>query len=102
MLPYFKKSEHQQRGADPYHEVDGELSVTDIISPAVVSQRFVDACESMGFGYNPDFNGTQQAGVRFYQLTLKDGKRHSAAAIKCPSKLGSSNRLLTIYQPQEH
>ena len=80
MLPYFKKSEHQQRGADPYHGVDGELSVTDIISPAVVSQRFVDACVSMGSDYNPDFNGTQQTGVGFYQLTVKDGKRHSAAA----------------------
>jgi choline dehydrogenase len=80
MLPYFKKSEHQQSGADAYHGVDGELSVTDIMSPALVSQRFVDACVSMGSDYNPDFNGTQQTGVGLYQLTVKDGKRHSAAA----------------------
>ncbi|MEH2117768.1 GMC family oxidoreductase [Nostoc sp.] len=80
VLPYFKKSEHQQQGASEFHGVDGELSVTDLMSPAVVSQRFVDACVSMGYNYNPDFNGVQQEGVGFYQLTVKDGKRHSAAA----------------------
>jgi choline dehydrogenase len=80
VLPYFKKSEHQQRGVSEFHGVDGELSVTDLMTPAVVSQRFVDACVSMGYNHNPDFNGTQQEGVGPYQLTVKDGKRHSAAA----------------------
>ncbi len=80
VLPYFKKSEHQQRGADAYHGVDGELSVTDLISPAVVSQRFVDACVAMGYTHNPDFNAMQQLGAGPYQLTVKDGKRHSTAA----------------------
>ena len=80
VLPYFKKSEHSSRGASEFHGVDGELSVTDIMSPAVISKRFVDACVSMGYNYNPDFNGVQQQGVGLYQLTVKDGKRHSAAA----------------------
>ena len=80
VLPYFKKSENQQRGADPYHGADGELSVTDVISHAVVSQRFVEACIAMDYDYNPDFNGIQQEGAGSYQLTVKDGKRHSAAA----------------------
>jgi choline dehydrogenase len=80
VLPYFKKSEHQQRGISEYHGIDGELSVTDIKPSAVVSQRFIDACVAMGYDYNPDFNGTQQEGTGSYQLTVKDGKRHSAAA----------------------
>lgn len=80
VLPYFKKSENQQRGASAYHGVDGELSVTDPISPAVVSQRFVDACMELGHNYNPDFNGARQSGTGLYQLTVKDGKRHSTAA----------------------
>ena len=80
VLPYFKKSEHQQRGAAKFHGVNGELSVTDIQSPAAVSQRFIDACVSMGYDYNPDFNGAQQEGAGSYQLTVKEGKRHSAAA----------------------
>jgi len=60
--------------------VDGELSVTDIISPAVISQRFVDASVALGYNYNPDFNGMQQEGAGPFQFTVKDGKRHSAAA----------------------
>jgi choline dehydrogenase len=80
VLPYFKKSEHQQRGASEFHGVDGELSVTDLIAPAVVSQRFVDAAVALGYDYNPDVNGMQQSGAGLYQLTIKDGKRHSTAA----------------------
>ncbi|MEH2227241.1 GMC family oxidoreductase [Nostoc sp.] len=80
VLPYFKKSENQQRGASKYHAVDGELSVTDFISPTTISQRFVDAAVALGYDRNPDFNGVQQSGAGFFQLTVKDGKRHSAAA----------------------
>jgi choline dehydrogenase len=80
ILPYFKKSENQQRGASEYHGVDGELSVTDLITPAVVSQRFVDAAVALGYDHNPDVNGMQQEGAGLHQLTIKDGKRHSAAA----------------------
>ncbi|MBN3943088.1 GMC family oxidoreductase N-terminal domain-containing protein [Nostoc sp. NMS9] len=80
ILPYFKKSENQQRGVSEYHGVDGELSVTDVISPSAISQRFVDACVTMGYDENPDFNGMQQSGAGPFQVTIKDGKRHSTAA----------------------
>ncbi|MEH2251380.1 GMC family oxidoreductase [Nostoc sp.] len=80
VLPYFKKSENQQRGADAYHGVDGELGVTDIQESAVASQRFVEGAVAIGYNHNPDFNGIQQSGAGIYQLTVKDGKRHSAAA----------------------
>jgi choline dehydrogenase len=80
VLPYFKKSENQQRGASEFHETDGELSVTDLIAPAPISQRFIDAAVALGYDYNPDFNAKQQEGAGFYQHTIKDGKRHSAAA----------------------
>jgi len=53
-LTYFKKSEHSSRGA-AYHGVDG-LSVTDLIAPTAISQRFIDAA-ALGYDYNPDFNG---------------------------------------------
>ena len=80
LLPYFKKSEHQQRGADAYHGVDGELSVTNIFDPAPISQRFIDAAVALGYQPNPDFNGARQEGAGYFQFTVKDGKRHSAAA----------------------
>ncbi|MEH2106115.1 GMC family oxidoreductase [Nostoc sp.] len=80
VLPYFKKSENQQRGTSEFHGVDGALSVTDPIAPTATSERFIEAAAQIGYDRNPDFNGTQQEGVGLYQLTIKDGKRHSAAA----------------------
>jgi len=80
VLPYFKKSENQQQGASEFHGVDGALSVTNPLEPAVTSQRFVEAAEQLGYARNPDFNGAQQEGAGLYQLTIKDGKRHSVAA----------------------
>lgn len=91
VLPYFKKSEHFSRGADAYHGVDGELSVTDLIAPAAISQRFVDACVALGYDRNPDFNAKQQSGAGLYQMTIKDGKRHSAAAAFLTPILERSN-----------
>lgn len=95
VLPYFKKSEHQQRGASAYHGVDGELSVTDLIAPTAISQRFVEASVAMGFDYNPDFNGTQQEGAGLYQQTIKEGKRHSAAAAFLVPIVGRRNLTIT-------
>ena len=80
MLPYFKKSEHQQRGASEFHGTDGALSVTDQIAPTAISQRYLDAAMALGYNYNSDFNGVRQSGVGRYQYTIKDGKRHSTAA----------------------
>jgi choline dehydrogenase len=80
VLPYFKKSENQQRGASEFHGVDGVLSVTDPLAPAVTSKRFIEAAEQLGYSRNPDFNGAQQEGAGLYQVTIKDGKRHSVAA----------------------
>ncbi|MEH2252811.1 GMC family oxidoreductase [Nostoc sp.] len=79
VLPYFKKSENQQRITSEFHSVDGLLSVTDPIAPSVTSQQFVEAAVALGYERNPDFNGTQQSGAGLYQLTVKDGKRESTA-----------------------
>ncbi|BAY09955.1 GMC family oxidoreductase [Calothrix sp. NIES-2098] len=95
VLPYFKKSEHSSRGASEFHGVDGELSVTDLIAPAVISQRFVDAAVTLGYDHNPDFNGTQQEGAGPYQLTVKDGKRHSTATAFLVPILQRSNLTVT-------
>ncbi len=80
VLPYFKKSENQQHGASEFHGVDGLLSVTDPLAPALTSYRFIEAAVALGYELNPDFNGAQQEGAGLYQLTIKEGKRHSTAA----------------------
>jgi choline dehydrogenase len=80
LLPYFKRSENNQHRRNEYHGVGGPLNVTDLESPYDLSRVFVDAAAEVGHQRNHDFNGEQQEGVGLFQVTQKDGQRHSAAA----------------------
>ncbi|PCI60082.1 MAG: GMC family oxidoreductase [Gammaproteobacteria bacterium] len=80
VLPYFKSTEHQERGENEYHGISGELNVADSRSKLPVSDDFITAAHSAGYPLNDDFNGKQQEGIGYYQVTQKNGKRYSAAA----------------------
>jgi choline dehydrogenase len=80
VLPYFRRSENNSRGADQFHGDDGPLSVSDLKHTNTLSHAFVDAAKQAGFAANTDFNGAEQEGFGFYQVTQKDGKRCSTAA----------------------
>ena len=79
VLPYFKKSEHNERGADALHSTGGPLNVMDLRSPNRFGPIFVKAGVQTGYVENRDFNGPQQEGVGMYQVTHKNGERYSAA-----------------------
>jgi len=79
VLPYFLRSEDQQRGASDLHAVGGPLSVQDLRYVNPLSRDFVRAGEQLGFPLNDDFNGPQQAGVGIYQVTQRNGQRCSSA-----------------------
>ena len=79
VLPYFLKAEHQERGNDEFHGAEGALNVADLRSPNPVAQAFIDAGVACGYKENHDFNGADQEGVGFYQVTQKEGQRFSAA-----------------------
>ena len=79
VLPYFKKAEHNERGADAWHGTGGPLNVMDLRSPNRYSPHFVQAGVQAGYAHNPDFNGAEQEGVGLYQVTHKNGERFSAA-----------------------
>ncbi len=79
VLPYFRKAEDQAHGADEYHGVGGPLSVEDLKFRNPLSSVFVEAGVACGLQRNPDFNGASQAGVGFYQVTQRNGRRCSAA-----------------------
>lgn len=78
VLPYFKKAEDQARGADKFHGVGGPLHVSDL-TPQPLSRAFVQAATEIGLPHNEDFNGAQQAGIGYYQATIKKGRRVSTA-----------------------
>ena len=79
MLPYFKRAEDNQRFADDYHAYGGPLGVSMPVSPLPICDAYIRAGQELGIPYNPDFNGRQQAGVGFYQLTQRDRRRSSAS-----------------------
>jgi len=79
VLPYFKRSENNQRFADEFHAYGGPLGVSNPISPLPICEAFFQAGQEMGIPFNPDFNGAAQDGLGYYQLTQLDARRSSAS-----------------------
>src|SRR6266480_743479 len=78
VLPFFKKAEDQERGADEFHGVGGPLHVSNPVrSP--LGDAMVAASIEAGIPANPDFNGTRQEGVGYYQTTTTNRRRWSSA-----------------------
>ena len=85
VLPYFKKSESNQWGADAYHGDSGPLQVSDQQTPRPITQAFVEAAHAVGMPLRKDFNTSDNEGVGIYQVTQfhggkRNGERCSAAA----------------------
>jgi choline dehydrogenase len=80
VLPHFKRSEDNARGADVFHGTGGPLHVSDPeCNP--MSDRLVEATkDALGVAANRDFNGAVQEGVGRFQTTIRDGRRWSTAA----------------------
>jgi choline dehydrogenase-like flavoprotein len=79
VLPYFIKSEANERGQDQFHGAFGPLTVSEGRSRHPLIDAFLAGAQNAGFEENPDFNGAQQEGVGRYQLTQRNGLRCSAA-----------------------
>ena len=79
VLPYFKRSEDQERGADALHGAGGPIKVSDIRDRREICEAFVAAAQEAGLPYNDDFNGPTQEGVGYFQTTSGDGWRCSSA-----------------------
>ncbi|WP_212645327.1 GMC family oxidoreductase N-terminal domain-containing protein [Delftia sp. PE138] len=79
VLPYFKRSENNQRFANEYHGYGGPLGVSCPVSPLPICEAFFQAGQEMGMPFSPDFNGAAQQGLGYYQLTQWNARRASAA-----------------------
>jgi choline dehydrogenase len=78
VLPYFKRAEHQVRGADGFHGTGGPLCVSDVAQHAIC-EAFIASAIELGFPRNDDFNGARQDGVGYHQTTTRNGRRCSTA-----------------------
>jgi len=79
VLPHFRRMEGNNRLGGDLHGNEGPLLVSDPGHIDQTSRWFVQAVQNMGVPFNPDFNGTSQKGVGFYQFMNRDGKRSSSA-----------------------
>ncbi len=91
VLPYFKRAEHNERGADALHGSGGPLNVMDLRSPHRFGPVFVDAAVQAGHARNADFNGQRQEGAGSYQVTHRAGERFSAAKAYLTPNLSRPN-----------
>jgi choline dehydrogenase len=94
VLPYFRKSEDQQRGQSDLHGAGGPLSVQDQVEPHEVCDAFIKACQETGIPRNDDFNGASQEGAGYFQATMRNGRRWSTA--KAYLKPARSRQNLTV------
>jgi len=79
VLPYFCKSENQERGLDEFHGTGGPLQVSDIRDEREICSAFIEAAVETGIPRNDDFNGANQEGVGNFQTTSIEGRRCSSA-----------------------
>jgi choline dehydrogenase len=90
--PYFLRAEHQERAdCGEWHATGGPLNVSDVTQTHEVSDDVIEACVEAGLPRNPDVNGADQEGVSYYQLTVKNGQRCSAAVAYLHPAMGRAN-----------
>lgn len=96
LLPLFKAMEDNNRYNDALHGVGGPLAVSDPVHVNELSRAYVQAAQASGIAFTPDFNGPRQAGTGFFQLTIRNGRRCSAAdAFLHPARKTGRIELLT-------
>jgi len=79
VLPYFRKAEDQERGANDYHGEGGPLGVSNLKTDHPLHDAFIAGAQEAGYPFNPDFNGAAQEGVGPLQVTVRGRRRCSAA-----------------------
>ncbi len=99
VLPYFKKSEDNQRGASHYHGVGGPQKVSDLRLRRPIAEHFIQAATEIGIPANEDYNGEHQEGVGYFQQTAYNGFRWSTAkSFLRPAKNRANLSILTRAQ----
>ena len=91
VLPYFRKSEQQERGENEFHGKDGPLAVSNMRLSRRICDEWVEAAQNAGYAFNDDYNGKYQEGVGYFQLTAKNGLRCSSATAYLKPARGRKN-----------
>lgn len=96
VLPYFRKSEDQERGADDYHGVGGPLPVSNMRVRREICDAIISAAGELEIPPTDDFNRANQEGAGYFQLTARNGLRCSTAvAYLRPARKRANLRIQT-------
>lgn len=96
VLPYFKRAQHHEDGADAWNGEGGPLWVSRGPPGDPIYKAFIQAGRQAGYPATRDFNGRQQEGVGPYHLTIRDGQRCSAAVAYLKPILATRSNLKVI------
>lgn len=91
VLPYFKRAETNEAGGDDFRGDDGPLHVSNALKTSPLFQVLIDAGRQAGYLVTPDFNGAQQEGFGFFQLTIKNGRRWNTSIAYLQPALSRDN-----------
>lgn len=92
VLPIYRAMEDNEAGGNDYRGTGGPLHIHEIgadLHP--LCRDYVKSAEAAGLRFNPDFNGAEQEGVGFYQLTTLRGRRMSATRAFLRPAIGRRN-----------
>jgi choline dehydrogenase len=99
VLPYFKKAEHQERGANEFHGIGGPLHVSDQPHRSELADRVVEAAIQAGLPPIEDFNDGRQEGAGYFQSTTGRKRRWSTATAYLRPARGRDN---LVVRPNAH
>jgi choline dehydrogenase len=102
VLPYFKRAEDQENGADEYHGVGGPLAVSNIRVNRKICDALIDAAEEIGVPRNDDVNGANPEGAGYFQLTARNGWRCSTAVGYLRPARGRKNLTVLTHSHARH
>jgi choline dehydrogenase len=94
VLPYFRRMEDNQRGADEWRGQGGPIAVSEIRSRYEITDDWIEAVQQAGYPRSLDLNGREAEGVDHIQLSQRRGLRHSTAAAYLGRKPSSLEILL--------
>jgi choline dehydrogenase len=80
VLPYFRRMEDNERGADAWRGTGGPMSVSENRARFPITDAWVEAAVAAGIDRNPDLNGERAEGVDYVQVSQRNGMRCSSAA----------------------
>jgi choline dehydrogenase-like flavoprotein len=97
ILPYFVRSEDNQRLVNAYHGYGGPLGVSYPINPPPISHAFLRAAQEAGIPFNFDFNGAVQDGMGHYQLSTRNAERSSTSSAFLKPVRGRANLTVRLH-----